>query len=86
MLALHDLLNTPLYDLNFGITIHPQCLDIFTLSMQTNTNVFCNVDDDESCDDNNEDRFEEKKKHINRYNGAKHIIFQTNLMIILKML
>jgi hypothetical protein len=35
MLALHDLLNTPLYDLNFGITIHPKCLDIFTLSCKS---------------------------------------------------
>jgi hypothetical protein len=25
------------------------------------TNVFCNIDDDESCDHNNEDRFEEQK-------------------------
>ncbi len=39
MLQLHDLLNTPLYG-NSGITIHPHWLDMFTLSMQTNTNVF----------------------------------------------
>jgi hypothetical protein len=30
--------------------------------MQTNTNVFCDVDDDESCDHNNEDKFEEEQK------------------------
>ncbi len=53
MLALHDLLNTPLYE-NVGITIHPRCLDMFTLLMRTNTNVSCDVDDDESCDHNNE--------------------------------
>ncbi len=64
MLALHDLLNTPLYDLIFGITIHPRCFDIFTLSMETNINVSCDVDDDESCDHNNEDRFEEEQKDI----------------------
>jgi hypothetical protein len=44
MLALHDLFNTPLSE-NSKITIHSQRFDIFTLSMQTNTNVF---DDDES--------------------------------------
>jgi hypothetical protein len=33
---------------------------MFTLSMQTNTYVFCYVDDDEACDHNNEDRFEEE--------------------------
>jgi hypothetical protein len=42
MLALHDLLNTSLYE-NFGITIHPHWLDMFTLSMQTNTNVSCDI-------------------------------------------
>ncbi len=61
MLALHDLLNTPLYE-NFGITIHPHLLDIITLSMQTNTNVLCDIDDDdESCNHNNEDRFEKEQ-------------------------
>jgi hypothetical protein len=39
MLALHDLLNTPLYE-NYRIIIHPRWFDMFTLSMQTNTNVF----------------------------------------------
>jgi hypothetical protein len=47
--------------------------------MQTSTNVFCNVNDDESCDHNNENRFLKEQKDINRYNGAKHIIFQTNI-------
>ncbi len=62
MLALHDLFNTPLYE-NLGIAIHPQWLDMFLLSMQTNTNVSCDIVD-ESCDHNNEDRFEEKQEDI----------------------
>jgi hypothetical protein len=61
MLALHDLLNTPLYE-NFGITIHPHLLDMVTLTMQTNTNVSCDIDDDESCDHNNEDRLNRNNK------------------------
>jgi hypothetical protein len=32
--------------------------------MQTNTNVSCNVNDDEYCDHNNEDRFEEEQENI----------------------
>jgi hypothetical protein len=56
MLALHDLLNTPLYE-NSRITIHPCWLYMFTLLMQTNSNVSCDIDDDESCDHNNENRF-----------------------------
>jgi hypothetical protein len=32
--------------------------------MQTNTNVSCDVDDDESCDHSNEDRFEEEQEDI----------------------
>jgi hypothetical protein len=32
--------------------------------MQTNTNVSCDVDDDESCDHNNEDRFEEEQENV----------------------
>jgi len=63
MLALHDLLNTPLYE-NFEIIIHPHWLDMFTLSMQININVSCDANDDESCDHNNEDRFEEKQEDI----------------------
>jgi hypothetical protein len=63
MLALHDLFNMPLYE-NSGITIHPHWFDMFTLLMQTNTNVSCDVDDDESCDHNNEDRFEEQQQDI----------------------
>ncbi len=61
MLALHDLLNTPLYE-NSRITIHPHLLDIVTLSMQTNTNVSCDIDDDESCDHNNEDRLKRNNR------------------------
>jgi hypothetical protein len=63
MLALHDLLNTPLYE-NSEITIHPHWLDMFTLSMQIDTNVSCDVDDDESCDHDNEDRFEKEQEDI----------------------
>ncbi len=37
---------------------------MFTLSMQTNTNVSCDIDDDESCDHNNEDRFEKEQEDI----------------------
>ncbi len=63
MLVLNDLLNTPLYE-NFRITIHPQWLDMFTLSIQTNIDVSCDVDDDESCDHNNEDIFEEEQEDL----------------------
>ncbi len=59
MLVLLDLLNTPLYE-NFGITIHPCQLDMFTLAMQTNTNVSCDID--ESCDHNNEYIFEKEQE------------------------
>jgi hypothetical protein len=51
--------NTPLYEIS-RITIHPCWLDMFTLSMQINTNISCDVDDDESCDHNNESKFEEE--------------------------
>jgi hypothetical protein len=90
MLALHDLLKTPLYEI-FGITIHPRTrrktpffdtfnplrqvekwgfsssdigFVMFTLSMQTNTNVSSDINDDESCDLNNKDRFEEEQEDI----------------------
>jgi hypothetical protein len=63
ILALYNFLNTPLYE-NSRITIHPCWLDMFTLSMQTNTNIFYDVDDDESCDHNNENRFEEEQEDI----------------------
>jgi hypothetical protein len=59
MLALHDPLNTPLCE-NSGITIHPRWLNMFTLSMQTNIDVSCDVDDDELHEHNNEDKFEEE--------------------------
>jgi hypothetical protein len=77
MLALH-VLNTPLYE-NFGTTIHPHLLDIFTLSMQTNTNVSCDIDDDESCDHNNEDKFEEEQENILTYTIVQNIVFRTNI-------
>jgi hypothetical protein len=85
MLALHDLLNTPLYE-NSIITIHPRWLDMFTLSMQTNTNVSCDIDDDESCDHNNEDRFEEEQEDILTYTMVQNILSFEKYMIILKML
>jgi hypothetical protein len=62
MLVLHDFLNTP-YE-NSKITINPCWFDMFTLSMQTNINVFCDVHDDESFDHNNEVRFEEEQEDI----------------------
>jgi hypothetical protein len=37
---------------------------MFTLSIQTNTNVSCDIDDDESCDHNNENRFEDEQEDI----------------------
>jgi hypothetical protein len=42
--------------------------------MQTSTNVSCNVDDDESCDHNNEDRFEEEQKDILTYTIVQNIL------------
>ncbi len=64
MLALSDLLNTTLHE-NFKITIHPQWqVDMFTLSIQTNIDVSCDIDDDELCDHNNEDRFEEEQEDL----------------------
>jgi hypothetical protein len=73
MLALHDLHNTPLYE-NFGISIHPHLLDMFTLLMQTNINVSFDVDDDESCDHNNEDKFEEEQEDILTYTMVQNIL------------
>ncbi len=35
---------------------------MFTLSMQTDTNVSCDINDDELCDHNNENKFEEEQK------------------------
>jgi hypothetical protein len=37
---------------------------MFALSMQTNTNVFYDVNDDELRDDSNEDKFEEEQEDI----------------------
>jgi hypothetical protein len=85
MLALHDLLNTPLYE-NFGITIHSHWLDMVTLSIQTNTNVSCDVNDDESCDHNNEDRFEEEQEDILTNKMVQTYYLPNEYMIILKML
>jgi hypothetical protein len=93
MFALHDFLNTPLYE-NYGIIIHPHWFDIFTLSMQTNTNVSCNVDDDESCHHNNEDRFEKEQEDLLIFNKSikksiqwcKTYYLLNKYMILLKML
>ncbi len=51
--------------------------------MQTNINVFCNVIDDESCDHNNEDKFEEQED-ILTYTMVQNILFLNKYMIILK--
>jgi len=32
--------------------------------MQTNINASCNIDDDESCDHNNEDKFEYEQEYV----------------------
>ncbi len=63
MLALYDLFNKPLNE-KFRIIIHPWWFDMFTLLMQTNTNVCYNINDNESCDHHNENRFEEEYKDI----------------------
>jgi hypothetical protein len=63
MLILSDIFNTPLYE-HFRIKIRPQWLDMFTLSIQTNVDVSCEIDDDESNDHNNEDKFEEEQGHL----------------------
>jgi hypothetical protein len=73
MLALHDLFNTPLYE-NYGITIHPCWLDMFTLSMQTNNNVSYDINDDESCDHNNENKFEKEQEDILTYTMVQNIL------------
>jgi hypothetical protein len=78
MLAVHNIFNTPLYE-NFRITIHPCWFDMFTLSMQTNTNVSCDVDDDESCDHNNEDRFEEEQEDILTYTMVQNTLSSKNI-------
>jgi len=64
---------------NFGITIHPSWLDMFTLSMQTDTNVPCNIDDDESCDHNNEYRFEGEQEDILIDTMVQNILFDEKI-------
>jgi hypothetical protein len=54
--------------------------------MQTNTNVSSDVDDDESCDHNNEDRFEEEQEDILTYTMVQNILSSKLYMSILKML
>ncbi len=59
---------------------------MFTLSMQTNINVSCDVDDDESCDHNNENIFEEEQEDILTNTMVQNIFFLNKYMIILKMM
>jgi len=47
--------------------------------MQTNIIASCDIDDDESCDHNNENRFEYEQKDVLKDNGVKHTIFRTNI-------
>jgi hypothetical protein len=42
--------------------------------MQTNINVSCDLGDDESCDHNNEDRFEEEQEDILTYTMVQNIL------------
>jgi hypothetical protein len=42
--------------------------------MQTNTNVSCDIDDDESCDHNNEYIFEEEQEEILTYTMVQNIL------------
>ncbi len=58
---------------------------MFILLMQTSTNVFCDVINDESCDHNNEDKFEEDQADIITYTMVQNIFFWTNIWL-LKML
>ncbi len=60
MIALYDLFNTPLYK-DSNISSHPQWLDMFTFSHQTHSiNISCETNI-VSCDNNNEDGFEEEQ-------------------------
>ena len=59
---------------------------MLTLSMPTNTNVFCNVNDDESCDHNNEDRFEEEQEDISTNTMVQTYNLLNKYMIILTMM
>jgi hypothetical protein len=54
--------------------------------MQTNINVSCDVDDDESCDHNNENIFEEEQEDILTNTMVQNIFFLNKYMIILKMM
>ncbi len=47
---------------------------MFILSMQTNTNVFCDIIDDESCDHNNEDKFQVEQEEILTYAMVQNIL------------
>jgi hypothetical protein len=47
--------------------------------MQTNTNVSCDIDDDESCDHNNEDRIEEEQKNILTDIMVQNILFSKQI-------
>jgi len=41
--------------------------------MQTNINASCDIDDDESCDHNNEDRFKDEQKDVLKYTMVQNI-------------
>jgi hypothetical protein len=63
MIAFYDLFNTLLYK-DSNISIHPQWLDMFTLSHHTHSiNISCETND-VPCDNNNENGFEEEPKDI----------------------
>jgi len=59
---------------------------MFILSMQTNINVFYDIIHDESCDHNNEDKFEEQKDILTYIMVQKTYYLLNKYMIILKML
>jgi len=42
--------------------------------MKTNTNVSSNINDDKSCDHNNEDRFEEEQEDILTHTMVQNIL------------
>ncbi len=54
--------------------------------MQTNINVFYDIIHDESCDHNNEDKFEEQKDILTYIMVQKTYYLLNKYMIILKML
>jgi hypothetical protein len=47
--------------------------------MQTNTNVSCDIDDDELCDHNNEDKFEKEQEGILSYAMVQNLLFSEQI-------